>query len=88
MKRAFVALFVIVLVYVSAYFLLMARNSGAVDGNGKIAFRSSFRWAPRSQVTGAVTDAAEVSVWNYVFYVADKVFYAVAPQHWSVNTIP
>ena len=80
------------LVYVGAYFLLMARNVAAFDNSGKAAFRSSFRMAHRHEPIGSgpmlSISASDVSVLNYLFYPLDELYYAMAPTNWSLNTIP
>jgi hypothetical protein len=76
-------------VYVIAYFVLMARNVPAVDKRGKVAFQSSFRMAHTAGHLGPLTiEASEVSVFNYLFYPMDKLYYAVAPANQSLNSIP
>ena len=76
-------------VYVIAYFVLMARNVPAVDKTGKVAFQSSFRMAHTAGRLGPLTiEASEVSALNYLFYPMDKLYYALAPANQSLNSIP
>jgi hypothetical protein len=75
------------LVYVTAYFLLMARNVPAVDNSGRIAFDSAFRMAPSAGRTGLI-QTYQVTWLNYLFYPLDKVYYSLAPSEWSLNTMP
>lgn len=80
---------VCVVPYVIAYFIMMARNVPAVDGVGRVAFRSSFRMARSAGRLGPLTiEACEVSPLNYVFYPMDVLFYSVAPASSSFNSIP
>ena len=89
MKTVAKVLVVCVLFYITAYFLVMARNVPAVDKAGKVVFHSSFRMAHTAGRLGPLTiEASEVSVLNYVFYPIDKLYYAVAPRNLSLNTIP
>jgi hypothetical protein len=79
-------------VYIGAYFFLMAWNVAAFDNSGKAAFRSSFRMAHLHGPIGSgpmlSISASGVSVLNYVFYPMDELYYAIAPTNWSLNTIP
>jgi hypothetical protein len=80
---------VFVLLYVVAYFVVMARNVPAVDKTGKVAFQSSFRMAHTAGQLGPLTiEASEVTILNYIFYPMDKLYYALAPANRSFNTIP
>ena len=80
----------IIVIYVSAYFLLMVRNVEAIDPkSGKAAFRSSFRFARSAGQLGPLSiRASEVSPLNYLFYPLDIVYYAVARTNRSHNSIP
>ena len=89
MKIAAKILAAFVVVYIAAYFLLMARNVPAVDKAGKVVFQSSFRMAHTAGRLGPLTiEASEVTVLNYIFYPMDKLFYALAPANRSFNSIP
>jgi hypothetical protein len=89
-KRPFLfGLFVIT--YAFSYFLLMARNVPAVDRNDRIQFRSSFRMAAGTStvMTGGVTTIEKgVTFLNYIFYPMDMVYYRIAPDGMSSNTMP
>jgi hypothetical protein len=77
------------MVYVTAYFVLMARNVPAVDKTGKVVFQSSFRLAHTAGRLGPLTiQASELSPLNYLFYPMDRLYYALAPANLSLNTIP
>jgi len=79
----------IIIVYFFTYFLLMARNAPAVDKEGKIVFRSSFRLAQSAgRLNSSSIETYEITVLNYFYYPMDKVYYAVFPRNWSLNTIP
>lgn len=76
-------------VYVIAYFVLMARNVPAVDKTGKVAFQTSSRMARTAGRLGPLTiEASEVSALNYLFYPMDKLYYPLAPANHSLNSIP
>lgn len=78
-----------VLFYVLAYFLVMARNVPAVDNAGNVVSRSSFRMAHTAGRLGPITiEGSEVTVFNYIFYPMDKLWYAVAPTNVSYNSVP
>lgn len=87
--RVLKASLLVALLYIAAYFMLMARNVPAVDVQGNIAFSSSFRFSRPAGRLGPLTmTASESSIFNYLFYPADKVFYALAPRNYSVNSVP
>src|ERR1051326_3718288 len=52
----------VTVIYVLAYFVMMARNVPAVNKDGQIAFRSCFRMAPYEG------RKPKVSPLNYLFY--------------------
>jgi hypothetical protein len=89
MKKIAKVSIIVVVLYVAAYFLLMARNAPAGDRNGKIVFRSCFRLSSTAwHVENSVIRVYNVSVWNYVFYPMDMIYYAIFPANWSLNRIP
>jgi len=69
--------------YILGYFVLMVRDVPAWK-NGKIAFRSSFRWASVCERTPGVIEISisdsAVSIWNYIFLPADSVFYPLSHE--------
>jgi len=79
---------VLIFIYTISYFLLMVRNVPAVDEQGNVAFKSSFRWAHSAGIKTVSIAVPKTSCLNYVFYPIDKIFYAIAPTSWSLNKFP
>ena len=66
---------VICILYVFAYFLLMARNVPAVDKYGNVKYRSAYRFAKSvGRIDKNTTYSVEVSVFNSIFLPLDFVF--------------
>ena len=73
------AILLVFLLYVTGYFLLMARCL-PVRENGVPKFKSTYRFAPSANRSGPFYLAeGKRSVFNYIFYPADWVFYSVFP---------
>lgn len=73
------AILLVVLLYVAGYFLLMARYL-PVRENGVPKFKSTYRFAPSANRSGPFNFAeGKRSVFNYIFYPADWVFYSAFP---------
>jgi hypothetical protein len=78
---------VILLTYIAAYIILMARNVPAVDKYGIVKYRSAFRFGNiAGRVRKGGPEAVEVSVLNYIFIPLDVVFYAISKTN-SYNHI-
>lgn len=74
-----IAILLMFLLYVAGYFLLMARYL-PVRENGVPKFKSTYRFAPSANRSGPFYLAeGKRSVFNYIFYPADWVFYSVFP---------
>jgi hypothetical protein len=80
---------ILALLYVCAYFAVMARNVPAVNKSGKVLFHSSFRMARTAGRSGPITiETSEVTAMNYVFYPLDVLYYALASPNDSFNSLP
>ncbi len=80
---------VLLSIYVLAYFVIMARNVPAVSAERKLTFRSCYRGAAPVGRSGPLTISVyEVSVFNYIFYPMDCLYYLLAPPGRSLNTLP
>ena len=59
---------------------MMIRDCPAWDKNGHAAFYSSYRWASFDGNHGGITmPAYKVSIFNYIYYPIDIVYYFLFP---------
>ena len=70
----FVWMPMLLLVYVSSYFVVMVRGL-PVKENGIVKFRSTFRWAPSAHRSGEFyMSEGKATVFNYLYLPLDFIF--------------
>jgi hypothetical protein len=89
-KKSCIITLLVLSAYILSYFILMARNMTAVDKDGNVIFRSAYRFAPspdpvNSGNGGTTIVVGKVTIWNYIFYPLDIVYYKLTLTPHSTN---
>ncbi len=77
LRRVLQTLAIMLVAYIVLYFALMDRNAPALDRNGRVVFKSSYRFGGTQRATGEFTVyGGSATVMNVIFYPIDRIYWA------------